>query len=75
MRQYRIYHLDGDGHVSSAEWLDAAGDEAAIRAARRNNRVKCELWQGRRLVTKLGNRTAKICKSASPSEARVTAIA
>ena len=73
MRRYRIYHLDGDGRVNSTQWLDATGDEAAIRAARRNNRVKCELWQGRRLVTTLCNRLAKNRKSASPGENRIAA--
>ena len=51
--QYRIYHLDGIGRVSSTEWLDADGDKAAIAAARNHGTAQCELWQGRRLVTRL----------------------
>lgn len=51
--EYRIYHLDRAGRVSSADWLDADGDQAAIGAARDCNTLQCELWQGRRLVTKL----------------------
>jgi hypothetical protein len=54
--------LDGAGHVTTTEWLDAAGDEAAIDAAHANDAAHCnsasvlwELWQGRRLVTRLAN--------------------
>lgn len=56
VRQYRLYRLDGAGRVTTTEWLNAAGDEAAIDAAHvKDASVQCELWQGRRLVTRLAN--------------------
>jgi hypothetical protein len=67
--QYRVYHLDGAGRVGKTEWLDAAGDEAAIRAARRDNSsVQCELWQGRRLVTRLAPEAAIAPQHVSPND-------
>ncbi len=54
--QYRLYHLDGAGLVTTAGWLDADGDRAAIDASRNDNiSVQSELWQGRRLVTRLAH--------------------
>jgi hypothetical protein len=52
--QYRLYLLDGAGCVTGAEWLDAPGDDLAIEAAAIHDTVQCEVWQGRRLVTRLG---------------------
>ena len=66
--QYRVYHLDSAGQVGKEEWIDAAGDEAAIRAARSHNIVQCELWQGRRLVTRLAHETAIAPQRASPND-------
>ena len=54
MPQYRLYLLDGAGCVTGAEWLDAPGDDLAIEAAAVHDTVQCEVWQGRRLVTRLG---------------------
>lgn len=54
MPSYRLYHLDGTGKVASAEWVDAAGDAAAIEAAKERCAAgPCELWLGQRLVTRL----------------------
>lgn len=55
MGTYRLYCLDGVDKVASAEWVEAADDDAAIEASEglRNGR-KCELWQGSRLVARLG---------------------
>ena len=51
---YRYYHLDGDGHIHDAEWLSAVDDEQAVEQVRaRHPDVKCEIWEGARLVTKL----------------------
>jgi len=52
--KYRVYSLDSSGRFLSAEWVDADSDESAI-AAVRSSKVgsTCELWEGRRLVTKL----------------------
>ena len=57
MATYRLYCLDGVDKVASAEWIEAADDQAAIGTAEglRAGR-KCELWQGSRLVGRLGPR-------------------
>jgi len=54
---YRLYCLDGVDKVASAEWIEAADDQAAMGTAEglRSGR-KCELWQGSRLVARLGPR-------------------
>ena len=52
---YRLYCLDGYGHISLAEWLDADNDQDAIRQAQflKRDARKCEVWNGRRLVAQL----------------------
>lgn len=51
MGGYRLYLLDGTGHVLSAQWLDADTDEAAVAVGRaRCSAVRCEVWNGPRLV-------------------------
>jgi len=51
---YRLYRLDGAGRIVSAEWLDAADDEAARQNARdREPPVSCEIWQRGRLVARV----------------------
>ena len=51
MPAYRLYRLDGSGKIDSADWIDAASEEHAIRNAReRVPRGGFELWQGSRLV-------------------------
>jgi hypothetical protein len=51
---YRLYCLDGVSKVSSAEWFDAADDEAAIEVAKMTHEgYECELWRGKRLVARL----------------------
>jgi hypothetical protein len=48
---YRVYCFDGIGKVWTAEWIQAPTDEEAIEAARAMDvGVKCEVWEGRRLV-------------------------
>ena len=54
MAAYRLYHIDGGGRFSAAEWIEADGDESAIEAARAVSRsLACELWQGRRFVARV----------------------
>ena len=55
MPDYRLYCLDGAGRISLAEWIDAADDQAAIAKARELHgaALKCEIWQGQRLVAAL----------------------
>ena len=51
MLAYRVYCLDGAGKVWAAEWIEAADDAAALKAARRfDQAVRCEVWHGQRLV-------------------------
>lgn len=51
MPAYRVYCLDGAGKVWAAEWIEAEDDDTAIDAARLIKRaIKCEIWQGQRLV-------------------------
>jgi len=52
MPEYRVYCMDGTGHISLAEWIEAGDDAEAIRQAHITKRgaLKCEIWQGHRLV-------------------------
>ena len=51
MTAYRLYHVDGGGHFSAAEWIDAVDDAAAMATARALNKsIASELWQGERFV-------------------------
>ena len=51
MVAYRLYHIDGAGKFSAAEWIEADGDESALEAARQLNKsIACELWERGRLV-------------------------
>jgi hypothetical protein len=55
MASYRIYCLDGTGHIGLADWFEAETDERAILKARemRPDANKCEIWQKSRLVARL----------------------
>lgn len=54
MPEYRHYRLDGAGKISSAEWLDAADDEGAVRCVGALKlRVRSEIWNGSRLVARV----------------------
>jgi hypothetical protein len=55
MGDYRLYCLDGAGRISLAEWLQAKDDEHAVAMAReiRPDALKCEIWQGPRLVARI----------------------
>ena len=51
---YRLYRLDGAGKIVSAEWVEAADDDAAAEHARdRELPVTCEMWQRDRLVARI----------------------
>jgi hypothetical protein len=48
---YRLYCFDGAGKVWTADWLSASSDAEAIALAHSMDvGVKCEVWQGKRLV-------------------------
>lgn len=54
MQQYRLYTLDGVGKISRAETIEAQSDEDAIMIARSAKKpVRCELWQGNRLIASI----------------------
>ena len=51
---YRLYCLDGLSMVASGEWIEAEDDGRAIELAKTMVDGKpCELWLGRRLVTRI----------------------
>ena len=56
MTNYRVYCLDGAGHIDSAESISADNDAVAITMATQMKvgGTKCEVWEGRRLVAELG---------------------
>ena len=46
-----MYHIDGGGSFSAAEWIEAESDEAALEAARAiSTSIAREIWKGRRFV-------------------------
>jgi hypothetical protein len=48
---YRLYRLDGAGRIINAEWIEAAGDDDALRDAHaRTAPDSFELWEKNRLV-------------------------
>jgi hypothetical protein len=54
-KTYRVYCLDAEHHMVSADWIEAVSDEDAIALAEaRGFGSKCEVWEGRRLVAELG---------------------
>lgn len=51
MSGYRLYCLDGDGSFTTVHEIDAASDAEAIAKARQKQiPVRCELWEGARMV-------------------------
>lgn len=54
MANYRYYCLDRQGKISSAEWIEADSDEAALAAAQGLGKTTpCELWLRNRLVCRV----------------------
>ena len=54
MASYRVYCIDGSGSITSAHWLEAGDDDEAIALAEDANfGMKCEVWDGDRLVGKV----------------------
>jgi hypothetical protein len=51
MPNYRVYCYDGGGRLWTADNIDAADDAQAIALAEAmSDAVKCEVWEGSRLV-------------------------
>ena len=57
MTSYRLYRLDGAGRITgAAELIEGADDDEAVAAARAlGHSGVCELWQGRRFVTRVSS--------------------
>jgi hypothetical protein len=55
MPAYRLYCIDGLGHVADLpEWIAADTDEEAIKlSSEMKHRLPCELWDRKRLVAKI----------------------
>lgn len=60
MAEYRLYCIDGDGKIASAEWVQATSDDEAVAIVRikKAGRV-CEIWDRQRLVAKIEPRPTK----------------
>jgi hypothetical protein len=51
MHQYRLYFIDGSGHIEKVHEFEAADDERAIRIGQGwQEGRRMELWVGRRQV-------------------------
>jgi hypothetical protein len=61
MAQYRIYHVDPDGHISTPpEVVECQDDQEAIeKATRFVNGRDIELWERDRFVTRLPSNEPK----------------
>jgi hypothetical protein len=55
MADYRVYCMDGAGHITLADWVEAGDDDDAIRKTRerKGDAVRCEIWLKSRLVARL----------------------
>jgi len=51
---YRLYGLDGVNKVASGEWFEADDDDSAVKVAKQMmDGHDCELWHGKRFVTRI----------------------
>lgn len=56
MVDYRLYILDRNGRIQTADWIVADNDEEAVELSRKDPRCACcELWKNRRLIAKFSN--------------------
>lgn len=54
MASYRLYCLDQQGKISTAEWIEAEDDAAALAAARALAKpTDCELWLRNRMIDRI----------------------
>jgi hypothetical protein len=56
VNDYRLYRLDAAGQIMLVELIHAADDDDAVQQAAELSRaaLKCEIWQGNRLISKMG---------------------
>jgi hypothetical protein len=68
MASYRLYCLDGAGHIGLAEWLEAEDDAQALALARelKDGALKGEVWLGNRLVGTLSQNSVSPRPCVSP---------
>ena len=68
MASYRLYCLDGAGHLGLAECIEAEDDAQALALARelKDDARKCEVWFGNRLVGSFSNHEITRKPSLSP---------
>jgi hypothetical protein len=60
MKQYRIYCLNEEGRFHKVEEITASNDaEAVARARTLGHDGECEIWNGDRLVGRLGVPSAR----------------
>lgn len=51
MTDYRLYWLDDEGKIASAEWIEAKSDDEAVIIVRaRRLHQRCEIWNLQRQV-------------------------
>jgi len=57
MADYRLYCLDGAGHIGLADWIEAEDDQSAVVHARRlrPDAHICEIWEKKRLVARVNH--------------------
>ena len=59
-QEYRCYFADGNDHIKTVEYIESADDAGAALKAEQllasSSFSFAELWQGKRLVGKWGNR-------------------
>ena len=54
MASFRLYRLDGAGKITSAEWLEADGDDHAQQLARELEAdITIEIWDRNRMIARI----------------------
>lgn len=57
MPNYRLYCLNGEGHLGLADWIEADNDDAAVTVAHKLRPAahRCEAWREGCLIAKLND--------------------
>ena len=54
MTDYRVYFLDRNGAIMTADWIVADNDDEAANLAKNDPRyIRCELWEKKLFVKSL----------------------
>lgn len=68
MSDYRMYCLDGAGHIGSGEWFQANNDDDALAFVRgKKLSIQCEVWSGSRLVGIVAAHSVNECEAEVPT--------